>query len=65
MNHDAAHCLDFEMGKCPNTCYRARLTEDLAQRGDLVGIPMSWASFRYSEECPFCILPLPRYMEVR
>ena len=64
MNHDATHCSDYEKQKCPNSCYRARLTEDLAQRGDLVGIPMSWASFRYSEECPFCTLPRGRKKEV-
>lgn len=51
MNHDYAHCLDYQRGKCPNACFRARLTEDLKQRGDLRNMPMTWASFKGAEEC--------------
>lgn len=28
MNHDACHCLDYKKGKCPKSCYRAKLTQD-------------------------------------
>ena len=58
MIHDATHCLDYKKGVCPSSCYRGQLTEDLESRSDLKGIPMSWASFIYSEECPYRTLPL-------
>ncbi len=56
MNHDATHCSDYVKGVCPMNCYRAELTEDL-DNGRMIGIPVSWASFIYSEECAFKILP--------
>lgn len=59
MNHDATHCQDYVKGVCPKTCYRAEITEDLQQRSDLYYLPISWASFIYSEECPFRLIPSP------
>ncbi len=59
MNHDATHCRDWDEN-CPKTCYRAELTEELSRRPDLFWLPMSWASFRYSEECAFRTLPKPK-----
>lgn len=50
MNHDATHCLDYKEA-CSKVCYRARLTADLQQRGDLQGLPMSWAHFKGTDEC--------------
>ena len=50
MNHDYAHCLDFDEG-CPKECFRAQLTKDLKQRTDLVGIPLTWMSFKGTSEC--------------
>ena len=52
MNHDAAHCLSYDNRYCPKKCYRAEITEDLGHRPDLVGIPVDWADFRRTEECP-------------
>jgi len=57
MNHDATHCSEYRKGRCPASCYRAELTEDLKHRPDLACLPMSWADFRYSEECPFRTMP--------
>lgn len=57
MNHDATHCSAYERKSCPGSCYRGQLTEELPKRGDLVWLPVSWADFKYSEECPLCTLP--------
>lgn len=59
MNHDATHCQDYVKGVCPMNCYRAELTEDLKTNGPMSGVPVSWASFIYSEECPFRLIPWP------
>ena len=58
MNHDATHCLDYKKGVCPASCYRGQLTEDLENRSDLYYLPISWASFYESQECPYRTLPL-------
>ena len=54
MNHDATHCADYLVAKCPKRCYRAQLTQDLRKRlgFDLRYFPISWAHFRGTEECP-------------
>lgn len=52
ISHDATHCTDYCKAECPELCYRAVLTKDLTGRTDLVGVPLSWASFKGSEECP-------------
>lgn len=54
MNHDATHCVDYRKSYCPTRCYYARLTKDLLERkarGELQGIPMSFAHFRDSDFC--------------
>ena len=51
INHDVSHCLDYDPNKCPDWCFRAQVTEDLNDRHDLVGIPMSWMHFRQTSEC--------------
>ena len=51
MNHDAAHCLDYDKKKCPKSCYRAQLTHELIVRYDLAGLPMSWMHFEETEHC--------------
>ena len=50
MNHDATHCADYEKSKCPKTCYRAQLTEDLRKRIYL--LPTSWAHYKGTNYCP-------------
>ena len=52
MNHDAAHCLYYEINKCPRRCYRAQLTQELRDRGDLYYLSVSWANFKQTKECP-------------
>ncbi len=54
MNHDVTHCADYKKSKCPKSCYRAQLTEDLRRRIYL--LPTSWAHFKGTRECP---LPKP------
>lgn len=52
MNHDATHCSDYRVNKCPRTCYRAQLTRDLNKRPDLWYLTTSWANFKGTKECP-------------
>lgn len=50
MNHDATHCSDYKKTKCPKSCYRAELTEEL--KHICYPLPTSWASFEGTAECP-------------
>ena len=50
MNHDATHCADYKKGKCPKTCYRAQLTEEL--RNIIYVLPTSWAHYKGTDYCP-------------
>ena len=52
MNHDATHCADYRNGKCPKKCYRAQLTQELMERPDLDYLPINWANFKGTNECP-------------
>lgn len=36
----------------PKSCYRAELTADLRKRIDLLWLPMSFAHFKGTDECP-------------
>ena len=55
MNHDATHCADWNKQKCPKSCYRARLTEELEERSDLWYLPISYAHFMVEKRiCPLC-----------
>lgn len=50
MNHDYAHCLDYDVKACPKTCFRAELTEDLRR----IQYPLrtSWSHFKGTSICP-------------
>ena len=50
MNHDATHCADYKVNKCPKRCYRAQLTQDLRDSG--YALPASWAHFEGAQCCP-------------
>lgn len=54
MNHDVAHCGDYDPMTCPKTCYRAQVTADLYARADMVGVLVSFIDFRTNgdQECP-------------
>lgn len=53
MNHDATHCEDYRKYKCPKSCYRAQLTQELRDNQyRFLRMPISWASFKGTEECP-------------
>lgn len=52
MNHDATHCADYKKSKCPKSCYRAQLTQELRDRHDLYYLSVSWANFKQTKECP-------------
>ena len=52
MNHDATHCGNYKVNKCPKKCYRAQLTQDLRKRPDLCFVPVIWANFKGTNECP-------------
>ena len=51
MNHDYAHCLDLKKS-CPKSCFRAQLTREVEERDDLKEVPMTWARFKGTDECP-------------
>lgn len=65
MNHDATHCSDYDDLKCPPSCYRAQLTEDLAKNHKaFVGIPLSYASFLGTIECDRANMPKTEAMQI-
>lgn len=48
------HCGDYRKSRCQQRCFRARLTRDLLERkarGELLGLPMSFAHLRGTAEC--------------
>ncbi len=49
MNHDATHCLDYSKNKCPKTCYRAQLTEELKRI--YYPLPVSWSHLEGTNLC--------------
>lgn len=52
MNHDYTHCADYDAAICPKSCFRAQVTAELeADRENIVGVPISWASFKGTKEC--------------
>lgn len=51
MYHDYGHCLSYDPETCPPTCFRAQLGEDLRNRPEMWGIPLTFADFRGTEEC--------------
>ena len=48
MNHDAAHCIDYE-NSCPKSCYRGQLTKELYEKE--YRLPVSWMHLYGTEEC--------------
>lgn len=51
MNHDYTHCIDYELNKdrCPKSCFRRELTEDLKEHP----LPYtSWMHFAGTKDCP-------------
>ena len=50
MNHDYAHCSDFEEN-CPRTCFRAQLVRDLKNNTSAVHNWISWMPFLGTSEC--------------
>ena len=50
MTHDVTHCLDMD-ARCSPACFRCLVTRDLGKRPDLIGVPLSWAHFKGTEEC--------------
>lgn len=48
MNHDYAHCLDYEKGVCPETCFHAVLTDDLKNWPRSV----TYAKIKGTDACP-------------
>ena len=51
MNHDATHCADYKVNKCPKRCYRARLTQELRETPLWIWLPISWAHFEGTQYC--------------
>lgn len=51
MNHDAAHCLDYDKKKCPKSCYRAKLTQEYIAKKIEIDFPTSWVHFAGTKYC--------------
>ena len=51
MNHDATHCADYKKSKCPKSCYRAKLTQELRETSAWAWLPISWAHFEGTQHC--------------
>lgn len=52
MNHDYAHCLDYDKEACPATCFRAELVEDLVHyRGS--GFFVTWSHLIGTKYCKY------------
>lgn len=51
MNHDYAHCGNFDEKKCPKSCFRGQLVKDLRENKAVIGIPVSFSYFYGTEEC--------------
>ena len=51
MNHDYAHCADYETNKsrCPKSCFRGQLVRDLEKNPRPY---TSWVHFAGTDECP-------------
>lgn len=50
MNHDYAHCLDYDKGLCPKTCFRAELVKDMDKyKGS--GFYVTWSHLKGTEYC--------------
>lgn len=48
MNHDYAHCSDYNID-CPKECFRGQLVRDLQENGKTMMV--SWMSFEGTDEC--------------
>ena len=48
MNHDYAHCLDYNV-ECPEECFRGQLVKDLKSSNQCMTV--SWMSFEVTDEC--------------
>ena len=49
MNHDYAHCLDYNEQICPKTCFRARLTKDYLD--SKAEFPVTWSKLWNTPSC--------------
>lgn len=49
MNHDYAHCLDYDEVTCPKTCFRAKLTKDYLD--SKAEFPVTWSKLWNTPSC--------------
>lgn len=54
MNHDYAHCADYDDASCPVGCFRGELVRDLRVNPKMARIPVSWMHFEGTGECRKC-----------
>lgn len=48
MNHDYAHCADYNE-KCPKNCFRGALVRDLVNMPDY--LPITFSNFKGTQYC--------------
>lgn len=51
MNHDYAHCFEYDKKKCSAKCFRAQLTRELLENMKGVDFLVSWAHFKGTQYC--------------
>lgn len=58
-DHDYTYCSDYDIEKCPKTCFRAEVTQEfrdeLKNAGDswgTISVLASWSHFKNTEQCP-------------
>ena len=53
MNHDVAHCFDYDENSCPKSCFRAEVTQDYRelQAAGKVDFHTSWMYFKGTQYC--------------
>ena len=51
MNHDYAHCANYDPNVCPPSCFRGQLTADYKRREDLQDVPVPWEFLKGTDAC--------------
>lgn len=53
MNHDVAHCFDYDKKKCPKSCFRAQITQEYFEMkaAGRVDFFTTWTHFKDTQYC--------------
>ena len=59
LDHTDFHCSNYNVTRCPQTCYRAQLTEELLSFSKFSGRAL-WKHYGSTKECPLRERPQKR-----